>query len=219
MCPETYQPPTMTRPITMPPTIISRFARNWASLNTNAANAAASTKGMASFAAARRTERRRKRGQVRRRCPQAGDVEAPRVEGVDPPHREEPFQRHVGRDTQHHHHDHGLQIAGACPDQRLAAAAGGQRHPEAEQEPAGKAGHPPHLRRRVDGLGRVDDSSRNKYTSASHGHSDSKYPHTHAPPVPEIGDIGDRAHGAKVDPVGNGAEHESQREGQARDQK
>ncbi len=51
-CPDTYQPPTMTRPMTMPPTIISGDARNSRSLSTNTASAAASTNGSASLAAA-----------------------------------------------------------------------------------------------------------------------------------------------------------------------
>ena len=51
-----------------------------------------------------------------------------------------------------------LEVAGAGADQRLAAAAGGERHAEAEQEAADEVRQPRHLRAGVDRLGGVDQA-------------------------------------------------------------
>ena len=208
-----------TRPITMPPTISSGDARNSRSLNTNTASAAASTNGSPSFATAGAPSAAASAGRSDVAAPIAGDVEAPRVERVDAPHGEQTLQRHVGGDAQHQHHDHGLEVAGAGADQRLAAAARRQRHPEAEQEAADEARHPraPAAPCRWTWPVSIRPAA-TRDSSTGNGYGDSEHPHTHAPPVAELDDVDDRAHRAEVDAVGDRAEDEGQRERQARDQ-
>jgi murein tripeptide amidase MpaA len=45
------------------------------------------------------------------------------VDGQGPQHREQPPQRHVREQADHHEHHQRLQVAGACAQQRLGAAA------------------------------------------------------------------------------------------------
>lgn len=57
------------------------------------------------------------------------------VDGVDPPHAEQPLQGRVGRNAEHQEHHQRLQVATAYADQRLAAAARGQCHADTEHRP------------------------------------------------------------------------------------
>ena len=70
----------------------------------------------------------------------------------------------------------------------------------------------------VDGLGQVDEAGGLQDRAAGDGYSDSEHPHTHAPPVAEIHDVGDGAHRAEVDAVGHRAEDERQRERESGDE-
>ncbi len=84
--------------------------------------------------------------------------------------------------------------------------------PKPNRKPPTSARDPRHARVGVDGLAEVDQPESGQHASARDGHSDSEHPHTHPPPVAEVHDVGHRAHGAEVDLVGDGAEHEGERE-------
>src|SRR5205814_2938983 len=63
-----------------------------------------------------------------------------------------------------------------------------------------------------DRLAEIDEAARLEPCGARDRHRDGQHPHAHSPPVAADYDVGHRTHGAEVDPIRDGAEHESEAE-------
>ena len=170
---------------------------------------AATANGIQSFAAAPRPHDAGERAEIRGR---RADVDAYLIEAVGAPRCERAFQRHVRGDREKRDDDERLQVAGADADQRLAAAARGDRHAEAEHEAADQVREPGHLRAGVDRLREVDVARRLQRGRAGDRDGDGEQPHAHAPPVAEVHHVGDRAHRAEAHAVRDRAEDEREHE-------
>ena len=205
--------------MTMPPIASSRLLRKSRLANTNTAIAAAIASATPSRIAAPPPPRRAAQAaQIGARDAQRGDVPAHDVQRVDAPDGEQALQRHVGRYRQHDQYHQGLEVAAAEPDQRLAATTRSKGHAEAEQESADQVGQPGDPRRRVDRLRQVDQARRFQRRRAGDRDGDRQQPHAHPAPVADVHDVGDRAHRAEVDAVGDRAEDKGQREGEPGDE-
>jgi hypothetical protein len=118
-----------------------------------------------------------------------------------------------------HEDDQRFQVAAADPDQRLAAAAGRERHPEAEQEAADGERQPAHAIAGVERFREVDHAGDLQRRSARDGDRDRQQPHAKAALVAEVHRIADRTHRAEVDARGDGAEDGGEQEGEAGDER
>ena len=131
-----------------------------------------------------------------------------------------PFSVMYADDGEEHQHDPRFQVAGTRTDQRLAAAAGRERHAEAEQEAADEVRQPRHAAPscRSSWPISIDPAACSSAVPAiataiasSHIRMRRQSPNVH--------DVGDRSHRAEADAVGDGAEDERERERKAGDER
>jgi hypothetical protein len=94
--------------------------------------------------------------------------------------------------------DQRFEIASADPDQRLAPAAGTQRHPEAEQKSADRHRQPRNAAARVQGLRQIDETRSLQRAGAGDRDGHREQPHPQPPRIAEVHDVADRAHRAEV---------------------
>ena len=62
----------------------------------------------------------------------------------------------------------------------------------------------------MDGFGGVDQAGIGQNTKTDHGHTNGHAPLPHTRPVTHVDNVADGAHGAKMGPLHDGTEHQSQ---------
>ena len=115
---------------------------------------------------------------------------------------------------QHQQHDHGFQTAAADAHQGFAAAAGSQHHAQTEHEAAQNSGQPEPTVGRIKHLGRIDLTRIDQSGKTKHGDPKRQTPLPHACPVAHVEGIADRAHGAKMRTLSDGAKGRADAKGQ-----
>jgi hypothetical protein len=131
--------------------------------------------------------------------------------------REDSLQGGVSRHGHHAEHHQRFEVPAAQAHEIARATTRGKRHPDAEEETTHGMGQPEEPRPCIDRLLKVDASRGLQPLSAEHRDRHGEHVHPKAAQVTERDGIGERPHGAEGRALGNGAEHEGQREAEQRD--
>ncbi len=123
--------------------------------------------------------------------------------------RDQPGDRHVRGQAQHHQRQQCPQIAAAGAREIAARAAAGEHHADAEHEAAGDVPEPAERRRQIHRLVESDDAGTLQKLRTDQCRGCGQHPGPEAAVVAEVVDVGQGAHGAVVGAVDDGAEHEA----------